>query len=58
MTMAKLSHIDSKGNARMVDVTQKTETHREAVARGSVAMSAETYDLIRGGQGPKGDIFT
>lgn len=56
--MSKLSHIDSKGNAQMVDVTKKMETHREAIARGSVAMSAATYDLIRGGQGPKGDIFT
>ena len=56
--MASLSHIDSKGNARMVDVTKKKETEREAVARGRVAMSAETYMLIRGGQGPKGDIFT
>lgn len=56
--MGKLSHIDSEGNARMVDVTSKDETHREAVARGSVTMSRQTYDLIRGGQGPKGDIFT
>jgi cyclic pyranopterin monophosphate synthase len=56
--MAKLSHIDGKGNARMVDVTPKDETDREAVARGTVVMSRETYDLIRGGQGPKGDIFT
>ncbi len=56
--MAKLSHIDSKGNARMVDVTDKKETQREAIARGAVRMSTETYDLVRGGQGPKGDIFT
>lgn len=56
--MAKLSHIDSKGNARMVDVSHKKETDREAIARGAVAMSTETYGLVRGGQGPKGDIFT
>lgn len=56
--MGKLSHIDSDGNARMVDVTSKKETDREAVARGSVTMSRQTYELIRGGQGPKGDIFT
>lgn len=56
--MAKLSHIDSKGNAQMVDVTHKKETEREAKVRGAVVMSAETYGLIRGGQGPKGDIFT
>lgn len=58
MKMAKLSHIDDKGNARMVDVTHKKETEREAVARGAVAMSAETYNLVRGGEAPKGDIFT
>ncbi len=56
--MTELSHIDGKGNARMVDVTHKKETDREAIARGAVAMSAETYGLIRGGQGQKGDIFT
>ncbi len=56
--MGKLSHVDSDGNARMVDVTLKKETEREAVARGAVTMSRQTYDLIRGGQGPKGDIFT
>jgi len=56
--LVKLSHVDSKGNARMVDVTQKKETEREAVASGRVTMSRETYDLIRGGSGPKGDIFT
>ncbi len=55
--MGRLSHIDSKGNARMVDVTGKKETDREAIARGAVTMSQKTYDLVRGGQGPKGDIF-
>ena len=56
--MAKLSHVDSEGNARMVDVSGKKETQREAVASGRVTMSADTYALIRGGRGPKGDIFT
>jgi len=56
--LVKLSHVDSKGNARMVDVTQKKETEREAVASGRVMMARETYDLIKGGSGPKGDIFT
>ncbi len=54
----ELTHIDSDGNARMVDVTAKAETNREAVASGKVTMAPETYRLIRGGQGPKGDIFT
>jgi cyclic pyranopterin phosphate synthase len=54
----KLTHVDSKGKARMVDVTGKTETERVAVAKGMVRMSWETYRLIREGDGPKGDIFT
>jgi cyclic pyranopterin phosphate synthase len=53
----KLSHIDSKGDARMVDVTKKKRTEREAVGFGRVTMSAATYDFIKGGYGPKGDIF-
>jgi cyclic pyranopterin monophosphate synthase len=56
--MGRLSHVDGEGNARMVDVTLKKETDREAQARGTVTMSRETYDIVRGGQGPKGDIFT
>ena len=55
--MARLSHIDSKGNARMVDVTHKRKTEREAVALGTVRMSADTYALVKEGDGPKGDIF-
>ena len=55
--MAKLTHVDGKGNARMVDISEKKETKREAVAAGRVKMSAATYELIRKGQGPKGDIF-
>lgn len=56
--MEKLSHIDSDGNARMVDITQKRKTEREAVASGKVKMSPSTYSLVRKGHGPKGDIFT
>ena len=56
--LAELSHVDSEGHARMVDVSGKKETEREAVASGRVTMSPETYTLIRGGSGPKGDIFT
>ena len=54
----KLTHIDSKGKARMVDVTDKKETGREAKAYGKVKMSPVTYKEIKKGQGPKGDIFT
>lgn len=54
----KLSHVDSDGKARMVDVGSKKETEREARAFGRVKMSAEAYDVVRKGQGPKGDVFT
>jgi cyclic pyranopterin monophosphate synthase len=54
----KLSHVDSDGKARMVDVGDKLETEREARAFGTVKMSREAYDIVRKGQGPKGDVFT
>ncbi|OPY76408.1 MAG: Cyclic pyranopterin monophosphate synthase accessory protein [Syntrophorhabdus sp. PtaU1.Bin058] len=54
----KLSHIDEKGNARMVDVTAKKKTERKAVGFGRVTMSEATYNFVRSGYGPKGDIFT
>jgi cyclic pyranopterin monophosphate synthase len=53
----KLSHIDSDGKARMVDVSAKKETVREARAFGTVKMSSEAYAVVRKGQGPKGDVF-
>jgi cyclic pyranopterin monophosphate synthase len=54
----KLSHVDSDGKARMVDVGDKKETEREAKAFGRVRMSPEAYEIVRKGQGPKGDVFT
>ena len=51
----KLSHIDAKGRIRMVDVGDKLVTSREAVARGSIAMSAVARKLIRTGAVKKGD---
>jgi cyclic pyranopterin monophosphate synthase len=54
----KLTHVDGEGKARMVDVSEKKETDREAKAYGTVSMAPETYQQIREGQGPKGDIFT
>jgi cyclic pyranopterin monophosphate synthase len=54
----ELTHIDKDGKARMVDVSGKQETEREAKAAGRVKMARATYDLVRTGQGPKGDIFT
>ena len=53
-----LSHVDSEGRARMVDVSAKAETEREARAFGRVRMSPEAYAAVRQGQGPKGDVFT
>ena len=55
--MAKLSHVDESGRARMVDVTGKDDTVREAVAKGSVRMKPETLALIQSGGVPKGDVL-
>jgi cyclic pyranopterin monophosphate synthase len=50
-----LSHVDEQGRIRMVDVGDKPVTAREAVARGTVAMSATARRMIRGGAIKKGD---
>ncbi|MFN3455955.1 MAG: cyclic pyranopterin monophosphate synthase MoaC [Novosphingobium sp.] len=55
--MNDLTHIDSAGTARMVDVGGKAETHRVAVARGFIRMSAATLEAIRTGNAPKGDVL-
>jgi cyclic pyranopterin phosphate synthase len=55
--MPKLTHFDRKGRARMVDVSQKRETVREAVVRGSVFMNPETFRKIMSGEVSKGDVF-
>ena len=54
--MSKLTHIDSQGRARMVDVSDKPATAREAVASGFVRMSPETLALAVSGSGRKGDV--
>jgi cyclic pyranopterin phosphate synthase len=51
-----LTHIDEHGRARMVDVSAKPATFREARAQGLVRMSAATRDLAMGGQSRKGDV--
>ncbi len=56
--MKKLTHIDKQGRARMVDVTDKPSTTRQAVARGSVSMKPETLKLITGNMMPKGDVLS
>ena len=55
--MKKLTHIDAEGKARMVDVSDKTVTVREAVARGFVSMKPETVRLILDKNIPKGDVI-
>jgi cyclic pyranopterin phosphate synthase len=56
--MAKrLSHLDAAGRARMVNVSAKADTKREAVARGSVRMEPETLALIQSGGVAKGDVL-
>jgi cyclic pyranopterin phosphate synthase len=55
--MSKLSHLDAKGAARMVDVSDKAVTSRTAVAEGFVAMSAGTLALVTGGEAGKGDVL-
>ncbi|OYV49586.1 MAG: cyclic pyranopterin monophosphate synthase MoaC [Acidocella sp. 20-58-15] len=52
-----LTHIDAAGNARMVDVSDKAETVREATAKGRVKMLAATLALIGSGGAPKGDVL-
>lgn len=53
----KLSHIDAQGQARMVDVSGKQSTRREAVAGGQVRMSRATFEAIEAGNAPKGDVL-
>jgi cyclic pyranopterin monophosphate synthase len=53
--VAKLSHVDAKGKARMVDVGDKPVTTREALARGEITVSATALRLIRKGELAKGD---
>lgn len=52
----RLTHLDEKGAARMVDVSGKGVTAREALAEGTVRMSADTIRAVRGGT-PKGDAL-
>jgi cyclic pyranopterin phosphate synthase len=54
----KLSHLDESGRARMVDVSDKAETEREATARGEVMMLPQTLELIRAGMINKGDVLS
>ncbi|MBE9227700.1 cyclic pyranopterin monophosphate synthase MoaC [Phormidium sp. LEGE 05292] len=52
-----LTHLDASGEARMVDVSAKEATVREAVAAAQVRMSAQTLEAIESGNAPKGDVL-
>ena len=55
--MSKLTHLNDKGEARMVDVGAKEVTQRTATAEGFVAMKTETLQLIEAGTAKKGDVL-
>lgn len=54
----ELTHIDEQGRPRMVDISQKPDTEREAVAKGVVRMQAATFQLIKRGGTAKGDVLS
>ncbi len=56
--MKELTHVNSAGKAAMVDVTAKAETHRTAIAKGSIRMRAATLDVIKANGLKKGDVQT
>ncbi|MGE5609491.1 MAG: cyclic pyranopterin monophosphate synthase MoaC [Bacillota bacterium] len=57
MARDKLSHVDSRGRAKMVDVSDKPVTTREAIAEGCIALQAGTLRAIVEGQVPKGEVL-
>jgi len=57
MSEAKLSHLNARGEANMVDVAEKDVTTRTASAEGFVSMRPETLDLLERGEAKKGDVL-
>jgi cyclic pyranopterin phosphate synthase len=55
--LSRLSHLNEKGEARMVDVSDKDVTHRTALAEGFVAMQPDTLALVERGEAKKGDVL-
>src|SRR5208283_6116158 len=53
----KLSHVNARGEAKMVDISLKGETVREAVAKGSVIMQAATLEQVKNAGMKKGDVL-
>jgi len=58
MAGTDLTHLDENGNARMIDVSAKLETAREAVARCRVVLAPATFELVKAGNIKKGDVLT
>ncbi len=58
MAKSRLSHVDNEGKARMVDVSEKDVTMREATACGAVIVAPETMALIAAGEVKKGDVLS
>ena len=55
--MSRLTHIDSDGHVRMVDVTGKEPTSRQAIAKGRITMTPESFARIREGRIAKGNVL-
>lgn len=55
--MSELTHFDERGQAHMVNVGAKEETHRVAVAEGTIQMAPSTFELIASGSAKKGDVI-
>jgi len=55
--MTKLTHIDEQGAARMVDVSGKDPSEREAEAEAVIVLSQEAFDAVASGEAPKGDVL-
>lgn len=55
--MGELTHFDDKGEAHMVDVGAKNETHRRATAEGVITMLPATFELVASGTAKKGDVI-
>ena len=58
MNMSEFTHFDEKGNAYMVDVSDKEITRRSATAEGTISVSREVMDAVLGKKIKKGDVFT
>lgn len=56
--MDKFSHLDDKGKAKMVDVSEKRSTDRLATAYGKVLLNKKTYDMVKNSEIEKGDVLT